>query len=342
LPAAKASRARRRSRGAGVTLAAGVDVRGQDGHFIPGAESWALFRKRDTLRMRAAILREVRNFFAGRDYLEVETPVLIPAPAPEFHIETLPCAGWFLQPSPELCMKRLLAAGYERIFQICRCFRQGERGDRHLPEFTMLEWYRREADYRDLMDECADLIIQVAAALGKGTSITYQGDTVRLRKPWEGITVAEAFARFAPLSLTAALAEDRFDEILTDHVEPQLGRKGPTFLYDYPLSMASLARVKKDDPTVAERFELYVAGVELANAFTELADGEEQRRRFEREEGERRRAGKTPYPRPEKFLAALPEMGLAAGIALGFDRLVMILADVPRVEAVVAFPPEEL
>ncbi len=304
--------------------------------------SWLLIGKRDALRMRAAILREVRSFFAARDYLEVETPCLIPAPAPELHIEAPPCAGWFLHPSPELCMKRLLAAGYERIFQVCRCFRAGERGDRHLPEFTMLEWYRRDADYRDLMDECADLIIHVAAAFGKGDAVPYQGDTVRLRKPWERITVAAAFARFAPLTVAAALAGDCFDEVLTAHVEPRLGRKGPTFLYDYPLPLASLARTKSDDPAVAERCELYISGIELANGFTELAEEGEQRRRFAREEGARRRAGKIPYPTPDKFLESLPDLGAAAGMALGFDRLAMILADAPRLDAVVAFPPETL
>ena len=239
-------------------------------------------------------------------------------------------------------MKRLLAAGYERIFQVCRCFRKGERGDRHLPEFTMLEWYRRGADYRDLMEECADLVIHVAAALGRGETISYQGAAIRLHRPWERLTVAEAFARHAPMTVAEALAGDCFDEVLTAHVEPRLGVAGPTFLYDYPLPLASLARTKRDNPAVAERCELYVAGIELANGFTELAEETEQRQRFAREEEERRRGGKPPYPVPEKFLQSLPDLGLAAGIALGLDRLVMILADAPQIDAVVAFPPETL
>jgi len=305
-------------------------------------DPWPLAKKRRALELRARILAELRRFFADRDYLEIETPCLIPAPAPEFHIDTFPCAGWFLQPSPELCMKRLLAAGYDRIFQICRCFRQKERGDRHLPEFTMLEWYRREADYRDLMAECEELLVQVAGALGRGDLVTYQGVRIEIGAPWERITVGEAFDRFAPLPVAAALAGDCFEEILAVHVEPRLGRRRPTFLYDYPLPLASLARVKRGDPAVAERFELYIAGMELANAFTELADEGEQRRRFAREEEARRRAGKPPYPVPENFLAALPALGTAAGIALGVDRLVMILADAPHIDAVTAFTPETL
>ncbi|MDI9571191.1 MAG: EF-P lysine aminoacylase EpmA [Pseudomonadota bacterium] len=305
-------------------------------------DSWPLAKKRRALTLRARILRELRRFFADRDYLEIETPCLIPAPAPECHIDAMACEGWFLHPSPELCMKRLLAAGYDRIFQICRCFRKGERGARHLPEFTMLEWYRREADYRDLMVECEELLSEVAAALGCDGATVYQGETLRLGGPWERLTVAEAFARFSPLSATEALARDCFDEILAIHVEPQLGRGRPTILYDYPLPLASLARSKREAPAVAERFELYLAGIELANGFTELAEEGEQRRRFAREEEARRRAGKPPYPTPDKFLKSLPDLGEAAGIALGVDRLVMILADAPDIDAVTAFTPETL
>ena len=305
-------------------------------------DPWPLAKKRRTLALRARIVGELRRFFAARDYLEIETPCLIPAPAPEFHIDTLACEGWFLQPSPELCMKRLLAAGYDRIFQICRCFRKGERGARHLPEFTMLEWYRREADYRDLMVECEELLIEAAAALGYGDVVTYQGEPLRLGKPWERLTVSEAFTRFAPLPAADALAGDCFDEILAVYVEPWLGRGKPTFLYDYPLPLASLAREKQGEPAIAERFELYMAGIELANAFTELAEEREQRRRFAREEEARRKAGKPPYPSPDKFLESLTDIGDAAGIALGVDRLVMILADAPDIDAVTAFTPETL
>lgn len=307
-------------------------------------DSWSLAKKRCTLELRAKILQELRGFFAARGYLEIETPCLIPAPAPEFHIDTMICHGWFLHPSPELCMKRLLAAGYGRIFQVCRCFRRHERGARHLPEFTMLEWYRRDADYRDLMEECEDLLTHIAAALdyGDGAALSYQGRVIRLQKPWERITVHGAFEKYAPMSAEEALAGDCFDEVLTDRVEPNLGKERPTFLYDYPLALGSLARAKKEDASVVERFELYMAGMELANAFTELTDVMEQRRRFAKEEDNRRRAGKPPYPAPEPFLASMADLEGSAGIALGLDRLVMILADALHIDDVVAFTPETL
>ncbi len=304
--------------------------------------SWLLAKKQSALRLRAKILQELRNFFMARGYLETETPCLIPAPAPEFHIDTMICHGWFLHPSPELCMKRLLAAGYDNIFQICRCFRQNERGSHHLPEFTMLEWYRRDADYRDLMEECEDMILHLAAALGHGGAVSYQGQVIRLQKPWERITVKAAFEKYAALSVEEALRGDCFDEVLTAQVEPNLGKGQPTFLYDYPLDLGSLARAKKEDASVVERFELYMAGMELANAFTELTDADAQRRRFVNEEDKRRRAGKPPYPVPEPFLESLRDLEESAGIALGLDRLVMIFADALHIDDVVAFPPETL
>jgi len=304
--------------------------------------SWFLAKKQNTLRLRAKILQELRNFFIARGYLEIETPCLIPAPAPEFHIDTMICHGWFLHPSPELCMKRLLAAGYDKIFQICRCFRQHERGARHLSEFTMLEWYRRDADYRRLMEECEDLILYLAAALGHGDAVCYQGQVIHLQKPWERITVNAAFEKYAALSVEEALVGDCFDEVLTSQIEPNLGKEQPTFLCDYPLALGSLARAKKEDASVVERFELYMAGMELANAFTELTDAEEQRRRFVKEEDKRCRAGKPPYPVPEPFLESLQGLEESAGIALGLDRLVMIFADALHIDDVVAFTPETL
>jgi lysyl-tRNA synthetase class 2 len=239
-------------------------------------------------------------------------------------------------------MKRLLAAGYDKIFQICRCFRDQERGTRHLPEFTMMEWYRRDADYRDLMEECECLILHLAAALGYGAALSYEGQVIHLQRPWERITVQEAFEKYAAISVEAALAGGCFDEALTACVEPNLGRAQPTFLHDYPLALGSLARAKKDNASLVERFELYMAGMEIANAFTELADVEEQRRRFQKEEDNRRRAGKPPYPSPEFFLESLEGLGESAGIALGLDRLVMVFADAQHIDDVVAFTPETL
>lgn len=298
--------------------------------------------RREILEIRALIIRGLRHFFETNGYLEVETPNRIPAPAPECHIDAEPSASWFLHPSPELAMKRLLAEGFDRIFQVCKCYRHGERGRWHLPEFTLLEWYRRNADYRDLMQECEELITAVVDYLGRPLTLHYGGKTIDLAPGWERISLAEAFARYAPVSLESALAKDCFEEILVDHVEPHLGMVKPTFVSDYPLAHGALARVKRGGGDVVERFELYVAGMELANAFSELTDPQEQRRRFLDEEAKRRAAGKAPYPLPELFLQCLEQIGEAAGCALGVDRLVMLLTDSPDIAHCVTFTPEAL
>ncbi len=304
--------------------------------------SGGLSAKRDKLAARARIISEIRKFFDKEGYLEVETPLRIPAPAPELHIDALPSASWFLQTSPELCMKRLLAADFTRIYQISHCWRAGERGRLHLPEFTMLEWYRAGTDYCGLMDECETLVGHITTASGHEDRITYQGWDISLKKPWERITVAEAFDRYARLSMEEALQNDLFDELMVAEIEPQLGIDRPAFIYDYPASRGALARLKPDNPAVAERFELYIGGLEIANAFTELIDPAEQRSRFMQEQEERRCQWKTVYPMPEPFLQELAQMPPAAGIALGLDRLVMVLLDAASIDDVVAFTPEEL
>lgn len=294
------------------------------------------------LQVRAVLIQALRTFFIDRGYLEVETPLRIPALAPEAHIAPLTSEGWFLQTSPELCMKRLLAAGIPRIFQLCKCFRKGERGDRHLPEFTMLEWYEAGIDYRDLMMDCEALLRYLAAAMGKGGMLEWQGRRIDPGPEWERITVAEAFRRYAPCTVEEALAQDRFDELLVEYVEPHLGMATPTFLCDYPAALGALARLSPTDPTVAERFELYVAGLELANGFSELVDPKEQRARFLAEQKFIRLQGRDPGPMPERFLAALETMPPAAGIALGVDRLVMLFAGAENIDQVVAVTPERL
>jgi len=304
--------------------------------------SWKLAAKFDDLRVRASMIQAVRRFFQERDFLEVETPLLIPAPAPEVHIDAVAAGDWFLQTSPELCMKRLLAAGYERIYQLCKCFREKERGERHLPEFTILEWYRANADYRALMDDCEELLLGIAVELGVSSFISRRGGRVILDKPWERITVGEAFLRYAGMDVAEALAKDCFEERLTAEVEPQLGVDAPVFLYDYPQEQSALARLKEDDPSVAERFELYIDGMEIANAFSELTDADEQRRRFEEASREREKNGSSVYPIPEFFLDSLPQMPPSAGIALGVDRLAMLFAGRKRIDDVVAFTPELL
>jgi elongation factor P--(R)-beta-lysine ligase len=305
-------------------------------------EGWRLSVKADTLKLRAAMIRAIRLFFLDQDFLEIETPLRIPAPAPEPHIDAVASDDWFLQPSPELCMKRLLAAGYPKIFQICRCFRGRERGSRHLPEFTMLEWYRAHADYRTLMDDCEALIVRVAAELGRDGALSWQGRRIDLKPPWKRITVREAFARYASLSVDEALRRDCFDEIMVATIEPHLGGDHPVFLYEYPAALGALARLKPDDSGLAERFELYIASIELANAFSELTDAVEQRRRFEEAARDRSWNNRLVYPMPEPFLAALSRMPPSAGIALGVDRLAMLFAEKSEIDAVVAFPPELL
>lgn len=304
--------------------------------------NWRLASRRKALETRAAVIQAIREFFCARDYLEIETPHRIPAPAPESHIDAIPSDGWFLHTSPELCMKRLLAARYPRIFQICRCWRQGERGTMHAPEFTLLEWYQAGSDYHGLMEDCEALTQSVVHRLGRGDRWVYQEQEIDMRSPWPRMTVQEAFTRHSAVSMAEALAGGRFDEIMVQDIEPQLPANRPCFLYDYPAERASLARLRSDDPSVAERVELYIGGLELANGFSELTDAEEQRARFVREEARRRSLGKLPYPLPDRFLAELPDIPPSAGIALGVDRLVMLLVDAATIDEVIAFSPEDL
>lgn len=294
------------------------------------------------LQQRARLLQTIRRFFIDRGYLEVDTPVRVPAPAPEAYIVPEPSGDWFLQTSPELCMKRLLAAGAGRVFQICKCFRQAERGARHLPEFTMLEWYRAGIGYRELMRECEELLLFLTRTLTAGDRLETPAGALSLAPPWERLAVAEAFSRYASLSAVEALAQDLFDEILVTEVEPHLGQGKPTILFDYPAPLGALARLRSDNQEVAERFEVYAGGLELANGFSELVDPTEQRRRFVAERHRIEADGRRPGPLPDKFLAALAAMPPAAGIALGVDRLAMLFAGAETVDEVVTFTPEEL
>ena len=294
------------------------------------------------LNIRARTVQAVRAFFIEKDYLEIDTPCRIPAPAPEEHIDAQTSGSWYLQTSPELCMKRLLAAGYPRIFQICKCFRQNERGSKHLPELTMLEWYTLETDYFDMMAQTEDLISDVVENINSNHYLVYQGNKIELKKPWPKISVAKAFDQFTTTTLENALSKDLFDEILTAEIEPNLGRTAPVFLHDYPASFAPLATKKPENPSFAQRFELYIAGLELCNGYSELTDPKEQRERFEIEQKKRHSLGKRNYPMPETFLESLEFIPGASGNALGIDRLVMLLADTANIDNVVAFTPEEL
>jgi elongation factor P--(R)-beta-lysine ligase len=306
------------------------------------AKNWPLARRKENLQQRACLLRQIREFFVGKGYVEVETPHRIPTPAPESHVDAIPSGPWFLHTSPELCMKRMVAAGYEKIFQICRCWREKERGSLHLPEFTLLEWYRAGGGYRSLMEECEGLIQSVAKSIGLGQKIVFRGREIDLSEPWERISVKEAFYGYTQASVAEALERNLFDEIMVRDIEPRLGLEKPTFIYDYPAQRGALARLKPQDQTVAERFELYIGGLELANGFSELVDAKEQRRRFHAENESRQSLGKCIYPMPDRFLVELDEMPPAAGIALGVDRLAMVFLNAEKIDEVVAFTPEEL
>jgi len=239
-------------------------------------------------------------------------------------------------------MKRLLASEFELIFQICHCWRKEERGNRHIPEFTILEWYRANAEYSILMHDCESLINNIAVALGRSSKIIFQGNEIILTPPWERLTVRDAFERFGGCSMEEALQSDMFDEIMVHAIEPRLGICSPTILLDYPAERAALARLKDNDQAVAERFELYICGIELANGFSELTDTDEQKTRFSQEEQFRRSNGQIPYPEPTKFLEELHTMPPSAGIALGIDRLVMVMLDTINIDDVIAFAPEDL
>lgn len=319
---------------------------------------------------RAALLRAIRSFFDDRGFIEVETPIMVEAPGTDPHISAFETtlrnesdcfsaqrgARRYLHASPEFAMKKLLARGYDRIYQICKTFRDGESGPLHHPEFTMLEWYRLDADYLFLMDETEELVVEAARALLGTTTVRFQGCEIPLDRGWERISVHEAFIKYADVDLSeldtaekllrrirqlniAECAEDwsweeLFFVIQLNCVEPRLGFNRPTILYDYPASLAILSRRKPDDPKWAERFEVYMAGIELANAFSELVDPVEQRARFMTDLKKRKLAGKPLYPVDEDLLEALTHIESAAGIALGVDRLLMLLTDAKNISEV--------
>ena len=288
------------------------------------------------LQLRAAFFQKIRSFFQSQNFLEVDTPIRQPLIIPEKNITPIPSGTHFLQSSPELYMKRLLASGCKDIFQICHCFRYGERGRLHLEEFIMLEWYRKDADYCDLMSDCEQLIAYLHS------EIRSSAFPVSLEASWEKITVEEAFQKYCSISATQALDEDRFDILLVEEIEPHLGKTSPTFLYDYPLELASLARPKSDQPEVAERFELYMAGIELANGFSELTDPELQRERFKDEYAQMDLNPERPQRMPELFLQNLGKIDKAAGIAMGLDRLFMLMSGCECLNDAVTFNPDDL
>jgi lysyl-tRNA synthetase class 2 len=334
-------------------------------------------RRRPNLALRQAVTRAVRAWFEAAGFAEVETPALQVSPGLEVHLKAFETTleapdgrarRLFLHTSPEFAMKKLLAAGEPRLFQLARVYRNGERSATHHPEFTMLEWYRAGAGVEALWLDCGGLLAAACAASG-GAPLRFGGHEAAAAAPFERLTVAEAFARHAGIDLlatmpdparpdAAALAaaaraagitarpadgwEDVFFRIFLARIEPRLGLGAPTILYDYPASMAALARLKPGDPRFAERFELYVCGLELANGFGELTDAAEQRRRFEADLARKEALYGIRYPIDEDFLAALAHgLPQSSGIALGFDRLVMLCCGAERIEEVLWAPVAE-
>ncbi|MBS7696581.1 MAG: EF-P lysine aminoacylase GenX [Chelatococcus sp.] len=331
-------------------------------------------RRRPALLARQAIIRALREHFAAQDFVEVEAGILQVSPGNETHLHAFRTmlvgldqgdTPLYLHTSPEFACKKLLAAGEARIFDIARVFRNRERSPLHHPEFTMLEWYRAGASYESLMADCAD-ILAIAADAACSTVFRYREHTADPYADPERLSVAEAFSRHAGIDLAAVLpgndlgaardafaaaaraaglrvAEDDgwsdiFSRVISECVEPRLGLGRASILHDYPVSEAALARPKPTDPRFAERFELYVCGVELANAFGELTDAEEQRSRFIHDMDEKERIYGERYPLDEDFLAALAAMPPASGAALGLDRLVMLAVGARSIEDVLWTP----
>lgn len=321
-------------------------------------------------------MRAVRAYFEGHGFLEVETPARVRAPGQEIHLDAIPAGRdgqgeRHLVTSPEYAMKRLVASGLPRIVQICRCFRAEEAGPFHQPEFTMIEWYRAGATMDDLMHDCASLVEAAARAAGTWPCATVPPNrrgrgaagTIHLDAPFQRTTVRALVQEHAGVTLRGdesepemrhlaeragsrvsadAAWDDCFYQIFLDHVEPHLGTAKPVFVEDWPLPLAALARRKPGDALTAERFELYAGGLELANAFGELTDPVEQRKRFEAESALRAARGKKVFPLDEQLLAGLAHMPPTCGIALGFDRLLMLVTGAPTIRDVIAFADDEI
>ena len=301
------------------------------------------------LRERARMLADVRRFFDARGFIEVTTPIVVPSPGLDVHLAAFEVVGveglasrWLVT-SPEYQMKRLLAEGWEKIYQVGPCFRRDEIGERHNPEFVMLEWYRAQSVVDDVLRDTEQLVAAVT-----GGSVRLGERVVDVRPPFERIAVCEAFARYLGWSreetLRAAAAdEDRYFRAFVERVEPELERLDHgVFLVDFPASQASLARSKPGDPDLAERFELYVAGVEICNGFGELVDPAIQRERLERDQAVRRARGLPVYPIDERFLEALARVPPSSGNALGVDRLAALVCGTTEIASVMAFTSDEV
>lgn len=341
---------------------------------------WSPSRHRDRragLLTRNRVKSALRAHFEAEGFVEVEAAALQASPGNETHLHAFAsqaiapdggAAALYLHTSPEFALKKMLTAGEPRIFDFARVFRNRETGVRHAREFVMLEWYRAEESYTALMDDCAAILVCAAKAAG----VTFLSHGARIADAMaapERLSVVEAFSRYAAIDLLAMLTtqgrplrepfakaaiaagiriadddtwSDIFSRVMADRIEPEIGNGLVTILYDYPSPEAALARRKSDEPRLAERFEMFACGIELANAFGELRDADEQRRRFEADMDEKERLYGERYPLDEDFLASLASMPDASGCALGFDRLVMLLMGAARIEDVQWTPPAEL
>lgn len=288
--------------------------------------------KKQIIEKRAKFFEAIRGFFKKKGYLEVDTPVLIPYPLPEAHIDPVKAEGGYLHPSPELAMKVLLSYGLGKVYQITRCFRKGEIGRLHLQEFSMLEWYAKEADYNYMMDFTEELIKAITCDLNDSYVISYKSFAIDLRTHWPRVSLKDLFLKETKISIDMAIQENRYEELLVEKIEPSLPKDTPCFLVDFPAQLASLSKLK--DENTAERFELYMGGLEIANGFSELLDPEEQERRFVSENNLRIRMGKEEFPINKVFLSAISKVKKAAGVALGLDRLLMILLNIDDISNV--------
>lgn len=333
--------------------------------------------------IREKVITAIRTFFLNQGFHDVETPLLTGSLPPESYVDVFETtlldrqrrpSRAFLPTSPEPFLKKLLVSGIGNCFSITKSFRNTEGESKtHNPEFTILEWYRVGADYTDIMKDCEELLMFINTYLlrskqAKGPidtqTLVYQGNKVNITPPWERLTLAEAFQKYAKVNLHLALKEkemvsvakkkgyvikkrdsweELFLQIFLNEVEPHLGRGKPTIIYDYPVILAALSKKKKTDPRFAERFEFYIEGLELGDAYSELTDWKEQAERFKSEEKERQQLGKTPHPIDTDFIDALkvgmPETG---GIAVGVDRLIMLFADVANIADTMFFPAKDL
>lgn len=350
-------------------------------------KTWQKLKKQPELWeryfIREKVLTAIRRFFWDRGFHEVETPYLTGSLPPESYLDIFETtlldrdrnpSRAFLPTSPEPFLKKLLVAGIGNCFSLPKSFRNTEdKSKTHNPEFTILEWYRVQADYTDIMKDCEELVLFINAYLkrsatgttaAKPSELVYQGRRVDISAPWERLRVAAAMKRYASIDLDNALTrehiaeisrkkgyevrpsddwEQLFHQIFFNEVEPRLGRGKPTIIYDYPVRLAALSRKKEDDPRYAERFEFYIEGLELGDAYSELTDPKEQLQRFKEETRERKRLGKVDHPIDMDFIEALKEgMPPSGGIAVGVDRLIMLFADVANIADTLFFPRNEL